>query len=782
VDARALLNAGAQRAQGLATAFGRRLAMAPTVVADWRASWGAGLPAAPAIEIKIGRWVAATAVVWMAAVAAWGINGRFGDGHFASSAAMAVAGDNMWRHGILYPIHYYSDAPSTNSAYMHHPLGVYWVAALAVKIFGAHDWVLRLPAVVYSTCTPLFIYLFGRAAWGPLQGAVAALAYASLPITLGFSNFHALEGPVIAGITITSWGYARFTQTWRASYAVASFVGFTWAINHDWAGYVWGALFLSWVFIRGFLLPPRLFGAVEARPLARYFGLMVGVALLSLVVFGKLLIETGKLNELLQMYAVRSAGKDMPMSAVLKARHVWIHMMFPGLAILIGKLAVPVVAGRFLVRRNDLELFAVLILLMASFQYLNFKQGADVHIFWPQYFALYFALAIGALAATLIDLVRWARPRLPVRLPARARELFARHARWIAAGVVALPVLAVFKDGAWMIRLAQESGGRFVSTHIKSDIDRVDASRWWLKQLALPDKEKVAFHGGITPVHWSLSWSLRPHQLLANQRPGGPGTSPRAYVMDSRFSDGTELKDVARQFRVDAVGCFWFIDRSAPPAPLVGFSFEEREPGPLSWYVGGGTEPVRTVRPDPWVTWEWRTLLGQTASVPTGTPATPEQIRVAHNAAVTAGDQAGAARLRGELARRFKLAATARFDDGSELLGGVHGRGAERSMTLYFLAGPKPMTPGLKFLVSAKVMEAPRLSTLPLDPDVIEVGLPFTVPTELWRPGQIYSVKFTYRKRPGKERFFGNFVTTRGGRAPSIAQPPNAKTVDLATL
>ena len=69
---------------------------------------------------------------------------------------------------------------------------------------------------------PFFIYRFGRAAWGPIEGALAAVAYTSLPITLGFSNFHALEGPVIAGIAVASWGYARFTQTWRTGYAAAS--------------------------------------------------------------------------------------------------------------------------------------------------------------------------------------------------------------------------------------------------------------------------------------------------------------------------------------------------------------------------------------------------------------------------------------------------------------------------------------------------------------------------------------------------------------------------------
>ena len=161
----------------------------------------------------------------MLAVAAWGINGRFGDGHFAATAATAVAGDNMLRYGIFYPILTYADSLAGANSYMHHPLGDFWVAAAAIKLFGAHDWVARLPAVVYSTLTPFFIYRFGRAAWGPIEGALAAVAYTSLPITLGFSNFHALEGPVIAGIAVASWGYARFTQTWRTGYAAASVLG-----------------------------------------------------------------------------------------------------------------------------------------------------------------------------------------------------------------------------------------------------------------------------------------------------------------------------------------------------------------------------------------------------------------------------------------------------------------------------------------------------------------------------------------------------------------------------
>jgi Dolichyl-phosphate-mannose-protein mannosyltransferase len=749
------------RARAATRALGSRLAIVQTRFPPWL---GQGLPSAGPTEELVGAMVAGAAVLWMLAVALWGIGGRFGDGHFAASAAMAVAADNMWLHKVPYPFHYYAEAGPSGGYYMHHPLGVYWVEALCLKVFGAHDWVLRFPAIVYSTLSPLFLYRFGRAAWGPLAGAVSALAFVSLPITLGFSNFHALEGPVIFGIAMACWGYARFTQTWRTPYALASMLGFFWAVNHDWVGYVWGAMFLSWAFLRGFILPPRLFGAVDSRGFGRYWGLMVGVALASLTVFAALLLATNKISDLLNMYGVRSSGNMIPVSAVLAARHIWIEMMFPGLAIVLGKIALPVIVTRLVLRRSDLELLPIIVLLTATFQYLHFKQGADVHIFWPQYFAEYFALGMGALVAGIAEALSWARRRFQPR-PTLATFL-ERRGTWIAAGLVTLPLLFVLKDGASMIRLARESGGRFVSTDIKSDIDRVDAIRWWIPRLA--PGERVAFHGGITPIHWSLSWEMRPHQLLADQRLGDHGTTPRAYLMDSRFADTAELRAAARAFHVDLVDGFWFIDRSAPPAPLTGYSFAEREPGPLEWYFEGGTEPLRTVRADAWVTWEWRTLLNQPATPPTGSPATPEQLRVAHNAAIAVGNVADAQRWRAALAARWNIKCTAKFDDGTELLGAIHGTGAERSLSLYFVAGPHGVATRAKFAVSAQVIAPPRVSTLPLDPVIIEVDQPPVIPTDLWQPGRIYSIKLTYRKRPGTERFFGTFVSLRGDRAPAL--------------
>ena len=200
---------------------------------------------------------------------------------------------------------------------MHHPLGLYWVMAMLVKVLGAHNWVLRLPAVAYSTLSTVFLYRTGRAVWGPLPGAIASLAFASLPITLGFSNFHAFEGPVICGLVVASWGYARFTQTWRTSYALAGVAGFFWAANHDFVAYMWGAPFLAWLFLRIFFLPPRWFGAVEVRAAGRYWALMVVAALPAIGLLVALMIAERKADR--DDADVRRAGRR---ATRRRSRHV----------------------------------------------------------------------------------------------------------------------------------------------------------------------------------------------------------------------------------------------------------------------------------------------------------------------------------------------------------------------------------------------------------------------------------------------------------------------------
>jgi 4-amino-4-deoxy-L-arabinose transferase-like glycosyltransferase len=138
-----------------------------------------GLPEASARELRLGRALALAASTVFFLVALWEIAAPFGAGHFAASSAVTLAGENMRRFGTLLPV---TDQPvgipTTADCYCHHPFGIFWTAAAFVSVLGHHDFVCRLPPLLFSALTPLLLYALGRALWSPISGALAAVAVA----------------------------------------------------------------------------------------------------------------------------------------------------------------------------------------------------------------------------------------------------------------------------------------------------------------------------------------------------------------------------------------------------------------------------------------------------------------------------------------------------------------------------------------------------------------------------------------------------------------------------
>jgi hypothetical protein len=701
----------------------------------------------------VGRALTIVAVLLGLVVGVAGIDAPFAGGHFASSAGIGVCADNMWRLHTFLPVLGYLDGSgiATSSYYMHHPLGVFWTVAALGKVFGFHNWVLRLPAVIYVTGTAFFLSRLARDLWGPIEGGLAALAFVSLPITLGYASYHDLEQPVMFGCVVATWGYARFSRTWLDRYALASAAGLFFAVNHDWQGYVWAAFFLGWLFVRGFVLPARVFGPVRPLPFGRYWALMAITAAVGFGIEVMALQASGQLADLLGSGAGRTAGNAAPLAVVLAARRFRIELMFTGLAIGLGKLALPVILARAARRRDELELLPLWLLLAAVVQYVVFKQGADVHIFWPHSFAAYLGLAVGALAATARDVTAW----MATRLPPGGLERFARRAApWAGLVLVGLPTGFVLHDGLSTVRLARETGGRFAEGNQELRVDVAQALLWFRKRV--PATSGVAYHPSV-PTTWALQWEMRPALAYDHEPVGAIPPGARTYVLDAHATTVADMRAAASRYHVNAVGSFWLIDPREPHAPLTGYSFAEHEPSILERLSLGWVEPVREVVPDPFVTWEWRTMMGQAAPAPTDTPRTLEQIRIAHNIAVARGDKAGAARWRAALTARFDVPVHATFENQTELMGGVRHRGAERGFTYYFLAGV--FKQDLKFTVHGRVTAPPRLSTLPADTTDLDYAPNPAWPTTLWIPGGIYSYHVIIRKRPGTERLEGGWAS-----------------------
>jgi hypothetical protein len=312
-------------------------------------------------------------------------------------------------------------------------------------------------------------------------------------------------------------------------------------------------------------------------------------------------------------------------------------------------------------------------------------------------------------------------------------------------------------------------------------IDSDGAKTAFLRWLAarLPVDATVEMHEGMK-ITWAQIWALGGRVVNPN-RPA-PKVAPRGvYLADTRFLYDDVQADLARRFHITAVGPFWALGpASAGPAAaeamgagIEASSAREREPGPLSWYFISGTEPEREIVPDPFLTWELRTHFGQRADPPAAAPETLEQKRIAHNAALAAGDTARQAALLAEIEAAL-TPVRARFDDGTEILGTTFHEGAQSLLTIVLKAGG-PTACDVVLTVRSKVIARAPLSTTMADPIYREVGLPTAISPQRWKAGFLYSDPVPIRKRPGTEVFWTSLKARDRGRAPKLLERGGAE-------
>lgn len=724
----------------------------------------------PRVELA-ARVVAALATLWFAAAACWEMLGPLPAGHWASNAAIGIAAENMWKWKIIGPVAMYlTEAPTPASYYCNHPWGVFWTTALVVKVLGHQDVACRLPAIVMSSLSTPLVYGIGRLTWGPVAGALAALGFAVTPIALGFANFNNLEVPVMFGVLVATWGYLRLTKTWRRRWLLVSAFGFFTAINSDWTGYFYAAVVLAFGLPRGILFNGRWYPAVDRRRFAQWWALAASIAVGLLLFYVAMFHRSGQLGNLLTQGLHRSAGSETALDGVLSSRKDWIETSFTSLGIFIGKAALPLFLFRLIFLRKDLEIFPLAMLFMAGLQYTAFKQGADIHFFWPQPFALYFAFSLGLFAWTF---------------EAVGRALVRRFGRegmvWPPAVALLLFLLvpvAMLPDAVAGLVHSRRTGGRFDERGdlIHQDVDKVSVLRWLRRQLE--SGTTVGLHEGMKPC-WSLDWALR-RPVRVGPVPSGPQVGDgQYYVLDTRFAYATDLTKLGSSYAVRAVGPFWIADRARGKAPAEGFSLAAREPSRIERYFVQGNDPIYGVTPDPFVTWEVRHHLKQEPNPPpAAAPSTFEQKRIAHNAAVATGNAGLAEGLRKELEQELDKSAATDFSDGVRLLGTRMEKGVGGQFSIYFLA-PGPIDPDAMFNLSAEVTETRRWTLVGKPTRARATGMPFDMPTPLWQAGMIYRSMSEIRPRPGTEKHVGSWSARRG--APRLPVKPSLGELTVLT-
>ena len=338
--------------------------------------------------------------------------------------------------------------------------------------------------------------------------------------------------------------------------------------------------------------------------------------------------------------------------------------------------------------------------------------------------------------------------------------------------------LAILPDGVTGLNYARNTGGRFNEKGllIHQDADKSILMKWL--EPKLESRTSAGFDISMR-FEWSYAWELqRPVEPIAAMPHSLKTGREQYFLLDTRFvSRSKDLQTLADTFAITAVGPYWIVDRGAAKAPIEGYVFEHHEPGILDWCFYQAHDPVYSIQRDAYHAWELRDAYGQKPNpVPHGPLLTRDARRVAHNMAVASGDKALAAKLQQELLADLDRSVATRYDDGTELLGMTYDKGVAPRLTLYFKSSGAEGG-DLEFSIRSEVEQKKTLSWVEADDKLRVVGMPFSIPTSLWKPGFIYTSVTEIRKRPGLERYYGYFHATRGGKPPIPVKGPVRRTL-----
>ena len=223
-----------------------------------------------------------------------------------------------------------------------------------------------------------------------------------------------------------------------------------------------------------------------------------------------------------------------------------------------------------------------------------------------------------------------------------------------------------------------------------------------------------------------------------------------------------EQEALVRGFAPVVLGSFVSVDRAAPVANLQAFTVQRVAPSWFEAYWVSGSHALRRVTADPYATWELRDRFGLSPNeAPEAAPKGFEQLRIAHNIAISRGDALGAARFRAQTLAGIASAPGVSFANGDAYLGTRIERDGSLVATIYFsAAGPDETEPEL--FVHSTIDKGAFASLVPKDRIAAEVGMPFAIPASRWKRGYLYSSVTEVIERIGSEVWLATFHGTRG--------------------
>ena len=717
------------------------------------------------------HWLAMAACTFFVAVCFWEAFGPQRSGHYSTGAAYAIAGENMvhWHKFAAY-CDYLLQPARPDQYYCHHPFGIESLDAIAYLIFGHHWFTTRAAAIFCSALSPPLIYGFGRRAWGVIPASIATIFFTFVPIDLAYATFGNLEVPTIFFGLLLTWATACLWERWRLRHVILAAIGAFGACNADWVGLALVGPILAFAFVRAYVLPRRFYaGRIDERRYAQWFAWVtaatVGTLFLYLALFGK----WDKMGDLMGSYHHRSSGSEASWHDVFSQRRkLWLSITLTPISY--GTLAVGIPLAVLRVVRKPLEIFPIAWAIAASFQYFVFKQGADIHIFWTHYYGPTAALAAGTITATLLYLVRGGSDVLTrLRAPAWTSRVF-RVGGYAAVAVgLFVPLFLLARMGLVQLVQARKTAGRFDQTghYMAPDADIAQFVEWALSNVATAGSVVQA----LDKMDFSYSSNYaaqRPHAMVPSLTAAKLEDPQRVAVVDTRVSPTKELRSIANDFRVQAVGPFWKVDRAEKGPAFTALEYREREPNVFEWMFVAGTDLVRTIgkREDSFATWQWRDALGLPATTPDAVPTSLDELVIAHNIAVSSGDTARASALLAQITPQMGRRLDIDYTNGVHLRSiDVHD-GPAIITTLFWETDTTFKPVDANFKLTCKVTKPPRLwiaQTDYFDRDMAPVP---PIRVAFWKPGYLYAQRFEAIPRVGREECRGGFSSEIHPKAP----------------
>ncbi len=704
---------------------------------------------------SIADGIAIAACVVFAACAMWEMAGPLPGGHFGSTAASAMAGENMIKwHKFAAIAEYHNTAPTPDMYYCHHPYGLFLLSALSSLVFGHHWLTVRMPAILCSVLSAPLMYALARAMWGVLPGAFATVVFVFVPIDLAFSSFSNLEVPTIFFGLLFSWGTVRFWQTWQSRWVAVAAIGALGVTQVDWIGLALVGFVGVFAFLRAYVMPRRWYGHIHEARYARWFAFVTAAAVGTFILYIVLFAKIDRISDLMASYHIRTTGAEAKWTDVFgQRRKMWLSWMLTPIGMGTMLLGLPIACVRLV--RRPVEIIPIAWALSATFQYITFKEGADVHIFWPHLFGPTIAFAAALILFTLL----WAKDKIVSKIRP-ARRAFADHA--MAAGIavfVTVPLLLVARTAFPQLVQSRKTSGRFDDggRYIGTDADAAQFAQWAAHDL--PPEAVMVVHSATFNYNGEYG-AYRAGVVDGGGLTSSSGADPQRIVLsDSRFLSPAELTSIAKRFQVQAVGPFWRINRSIGGPRFEALRYDEHEPGPLEWMFLSGSDLVRTIGPetDPFATWEWLDTLGIDTVSPHPAPGTFEEIRIAHNAAIAHGDLRKALGLRERLMAKVHHPVRYDFSDDVHLLDVEVESGPAVVVTLLWETGPNYNKLDGYFDIKCKVTAPPKLWFGATDFFEKDMTPTPTMRPAMWKPRYLYTQRFVALHRIGTEQCRGAF-------------------------